>query len=82
MHVVGLVWGILAICGMVVGFFPCLGALNWLTIPFAVVGLIISIIAQNKVPLENKGTARTAVILNAVAAVIGSVRLVLGGGVL
>jgi hypothetical protein len=82
MHVLGLVWGILAMCGMVVGFFPCLGALNWLTIPFAVVGLIISIIAQGKAPAESKGTAKTGVILNAIAAAIGSVRLILGGGVL
>ena len=82
MHVLGLVWGILAICGMVVGFFPCLGALNWLTIPFAVVGLIISVIAHGKAPLDNKGTAKTGIILNAIAVAVGSIRLVLGGGVL
>ena len=30
-----LAWGILAICGMFIGFIPCLGSLNWLNIPFA-----------------------------------------------
>jgi hypothetical protein len=82
MHILGMVWGILALCGMIVGFFPCLGALNWLTIPFAVLGLIISIIAQGKATIDQKGMARAGVWMNAIAAIIGSMRLVLGGGVL
>ena len=45
MQVLSLLWGILAIVGMVVGFFPCLGSLNWLNIPFAGVGIIVSGIA-------------------------------------
>lgn len=82
MHVIGLVWGILAMCGMIVAFFPCLGALNWLTIPFAVIGLIISLIARGKAPVDKQGVALAAVVLNAIAAVLGSIRLVLGGGIL
>ena len=38
-------WGILAILGMIVAFFPCLGALNWLNIPFSGLGIIIAAIA-------------------------------------
>jgi hypothetical protein len=45
MQVLSLIWGILAIVGMVVGFFPCLGALNWINIPFSGLGIIISGIA-------------------------------------
>jgi hypothetical protein len=82
MHVLGLVWGILALCGMIVAFFPCLGALNWLTIPFAVVGLIISVIAHGKVSLDQRGMAKAGIWLNAISAVVGSIRLVMGGGIL
>jgi hypothetical protein len=45
MQVLSVVWGILALCGMFVAFFPCLGSLNWINIPFSFVGLIISIVA-------------------------------------
>jgi hypothetical protein len=45
MQTLSLVWGILAILGMLVAFFPCLGSLNWLNIPFAVAGVIVSVIA-------------------------------------
>ncbi len=39
-----LVWGILAIIGMAVGIIPFLGSLNYLNIPFAVFGLLFSIL--------------------------------------
>ena len=45
MEMVSLVWGILAVLGLGVAFLPCLGALNWLNIPFSLIGLIISVIA-------------------------------------
>ena len=45
MQVLSLIWGILSIFGMFIGFLPLLGWLNWGNIPFAVAGLIISIIA-------------------------------------
>ena len=48
MQILSLVWGILAILGLGVAFVPCLGSLNWLNIPFAVVGLIISIVAKSQ----------------------------------
>ncbi len=81
MKVLSLTWGILAIVGMIVGFFPCLGALNWANIPFSVVGLIISIIALVRAKAEPKGAAIAGLVLCAVAIVIGTVRLVAGGGV-
>lgn len=45
MQLVSLLWGILAISGMLVGFIPFLGALNWLNIPFAGVGVIVAALA-------------------------------------
>jgi hypothetical protein len=82
MQVLSLVWGILAILGMLVGFFPCLGALNWPNIPFAVVGLIISVITLVTVKGPSKGGAIAGVVLCGVAALLGLLRLAVGGGVL
>ena len=82
MQVVSLVWGILAVLGLGIGFVPCLGALNWLNIPFAIVGLIISIVATTKAPRGRQGAAIAGIVLNALAIFLGSIRLVAGGGVL
>jgi hypothetical protein len=54
MQTLSLVWGILSIIGMFVAFFPCLGSLNWINIPFSGVGLIISIIALARKKEEKK----------------------------
>jgi hypothetical protein len=65
---------------MGVGFIPCLGSLNWINIPFAVVGLIIGVAAKSQP--GNQGAATIGIILNAIAIAFGFVRLVLGGGIL
>ena len=82
MLTLALVWGILAITGMVVGFFPCLGSLNWLNIPFSGVGLIISIVAVVTAKVEKKGGGIAGIVLCAIAVTLGLIRLVAGGGVL
>ncbi|HYO82418.1 MAG TPA: hypothetical protein VES20_13525 [Bryobacteraceae bacterium] len=82
MQTIALVWGILALGGMVVAFMPCLGSLNWLNIPFAVVGLVISIAALANARTGRKGTGIAALILNLVAVVFGALRLMAGGFVL
>lgn len=84
MQVASLIFGILSVIGMLVAFFPCLGALNWLNIPFAVVGLIVSAVANSShaLPREMKGNSRIGIILCSVAIVFGIMRLVLGGGLL
>ena len=81
MQILSLVWGILAILGLGVAFVPCLGSLNWLNIPFAIVGLIISFVANSQVP-GRSGAAVAGIVLNGIAIVLGVIRLVLGGGVL
>ncbi len=82
MKTASLIFGILAIIGMIVGFFPCLGALNWINIPFAAVGLIISIVAVSQAKEgEPKGNAIAGLILCGVAVLFGFVRLIIGGGV-
>lgn len=82
MQVLSLIWGILAILGMFVGLIPCIGALNWLNIPFAIAGLIVSIIAHTSHPGPNRGSSLAGIILCALAIVIGAKRLILGGGIL
>lgn len=81
MQLVSLVMGILAILGLLVGLIPCLGALNWLNIPFAVVGLIISIVAAGNRRGGNS-MALAGVVLCSIAIVVGMLRLMLGGGIL
>jgi len=82
MQMLALVWGMLAMAGFLVGVLPCLGALNWLNIPFAVIGAIISITAMNTAPPGRRGTATIGLILNLVAVVIGFLRLKAGAFIL
>ncbi|HRI84799.1 MAG TPA: hypothetical protein PK536_05055 [Ignavibacteria bacterium] len=72
MKVIGIVLGIVAMLGMAVAFIPLLGWLNWLNIPFAIIGLIFSII----------GKTRTGITLCSIAILFGIFRLMLGGGIL
>ncbi|MEK7407570.1 MAG: hypothetical protein AAB225_21030 [Acidobacteriota bacterium] len=81
MQVLSLVWGILALLGMFVAFFPCLGALNWINIPFAFAGLVVSIIALATSRDARKGTAIAGLVLCAIAVLLGGIRLLAGGGI-
>lgn len=81
MHVVGLIWGILAVLGMLVGFIPCLGALNWINIPFAGIGIIVGGVAYSRAFEDDKRSAMAGLILCTVALFFGLIRLVLGAGV-
>lgn len=81
MKTASLVMGILSIGGMLFGFIPCLGAFNWINIPFSTIGLIISIIAYTKVDGNPKGSATAGIIMCSIAMVFGLIRLILGGGV-
>ena len=80
MGIAALVLGILSLVGMIVAFFPCLGSLNWLNIPFAGVGLIISIIATVTGKDRAKGIA--GLIMCGIAIIFGIIRLIVGGGIL
>lgn len=81
MQVLSFIWGILSILGMLVALIPLLGWLNWGNIPFAVVGLIIGVIAKSRArrmsPLSTIG-----ITLCSIAIVIGAIRLAIGGGIL
>jgi uncharacterized protein YqgC (DUF456 family) len=75
------IWGTLALIGMVIGFFPCFGALNWINIPFAAVGLVISLMARQSEPPAQRSQLGTGVIGCSIAILVGLFRLIVGGGV-
>ena len=79
LSILSLVWGILAILGMVVAIIPCLGSLNYLNIPFAVFGLLFSVLAI--IVSSKKELAVAGCVLCAVAIFLGAIRLVLGFGI-
>ncbi len=79
LSILSLVWGILAIIGMVVGIIPCFGSLNYLNIPFAVFGLLFSVLAI--ILSSKKELAIVGCILCAIAILLGAIRLVIGFGV-
>lgn len=70
MKTIGMIFGVLAALGMILAFVPLLGWLNWLNIPFAILGLILSAIGKSK----------GGMILCIVAILFGGVRLIFGGG--
>ena len=82
MQVLSMAWGILAVIGMFVAFLPCLGALNWLHIPFSACGLLVSIIALATSKDGNRNGAIVGVIGCSIAIALGLIRLAVGGGVL
>ena len=82
MQVLSLVWGILSGVGFMIGLTPCLGALNWVNIPFALIGCVISGIALGTAqPNQPKGMSIAGLIICILVVVFGGIRLVLGGGV-
>lgn len=82
MGVISLVWGIVALLWMLLAFIPLLGWGNWFMIPFAAIGAIIAAIGMLFTRAQNRGRARTGLILNGIAIVVGVVRLGLGGGLI
>jgi hypothetical protein len=81
MKTISLVLGILSIFGMLFALIPCFGIFNWLNIPFAIIGLLISILAYNEEDESPKGNAIGGIVMCAIAIFIGSIRLIIGFGV-
>lgn len=82
MQIVSIVFGILAVLGMFVGFVPCLGAFNWLNIPLAGIGLVVSGIAFVTCKEGSKTGSIVGLIACGTAILLGIIRLFMGGGVL
>ena len=80
MGLISVIWGIVALAWMLLAFIPLLGWGNWFMIPFAAVGAILAIIAI----ASGKGRVSGIIglLLCILAIGIGSLRLMLGGGIL
>jgi hypothetical protein len=76
MQVIGLIIGILSFIGMFIFFLPFLGVLNWLNIPFAIIGFVIGIISI--INTERKGIGIAGIVLCTIAIVVGGIRLMIG----
>lgn len=82
MGLLSLLWGLVSIMWMIVAFIPLLGWGNWFMIPFAGMGAILAGIAIAITAPANRGRAKTGLILNAIALVVGVIRLQMGGGII
>lgn len=72
MKTIGRLFGIMAMIGMVLGMIPFFGWLNWINIPLAMLGLLLSII----------GKSNGGMVICLVAIFFGLFRLVIGGGLI
>ena len=82
MGLISLLWGIVSIVWMVLALIPLLGWGNWFLIPFAAVGAIIGAIGNAITSPGNRGRAKAGLVLNAIAIIVGIVRLNLGMGII
>lgn len=72
LNVVSFVIGLVALVFVVIAFIPLLGWANWLVIPLAIIGAAVGMMSS--------GTAGRN--LNILVIIIGSLRLMLGGGII
>jgi hypothetical protein len=71
MQTLSLVWGVLALVGMVVFSIPCLRLLNWVNVPFAALGLGISIVTLATSKAARKGPAVVGLACCGLAILVG-----------
>lgn len=82
MGLISLLWGIVAICWMVLALIPLVGITNWLLIPFAAIGAVIAAIGIVFTRTEKRGRAKAGLVLNGIVIVVAAIRLSLGGGLI
>jgi hypothetical protein len=72
LNLVSVIIGLVALVFVTIAFIPFLGWANWLVIPLAVIGAAIGAMSRGRAGLN----------LNILVIVIGTLRLMLGGGIL
>jgi hypothetical protein len=72
LNLLSIVIGLFALVWALIAFLPLIGALNWIIIPIAVLGLAIGV-------LSSRTSGRN---LNLVVIVVATLRLMLGGGII
>lgn len=68
----GLILSFIGLIIMLLGMIPLLGWLNWISIPFAVIGLLFSL----------AGRSQTGTVMCIVVILLGAFRLQIGSGVI
>ena len=79
MQFIGLLLGIFSIIGMFIAFLPLLGWMNWGVIPFAIAGLVVSIIGTS-IAKRSRGLGVAAIALCSITILVGIIRLNIGSG--
>lgn len=82
MATAGLIIGILAIFGGMIGCVPFLGWANWFNIPFGCIGIALSAIDLSRKSEETKNIATAGLVLSSIAVIFGIIRLMSCGGFL
>lgn len=72
MKIIARIWAILTVLLILIAFIPLLGWLNWLAVPFAIIGLLLAVI----------GKSNGSVVICSVAIVAGILRLIWGWGII
>jgi hypothetical protein len=80
MQVIGFLFGIFSIIVIFFAFLPLLGWMNWSVIPFALVGLVISI-TGTATAKRSWRLGIVAIALCCIAIIVGIIRLKIGGGI-
>ena len=82
MGVISILWGIVALCWMVLALIPVVGIPHWQLIPLAAIGAIVAAIGLVFTRNERNGRAKAGLVLNALVILVATWRLGLGGGLL
>ena len=72
--------GFTVLIGTVIGLIPFLSMLNWINIPLAVIGLIITVIASSQTTEEGKRSFSKINYIFIAGIIIGVIRLIIGAG--
>jgi len=75
MQTLCLVWGVLAMVGMVIFLIPCLGLLNYVNIAFASVGVVVGVVTLAISKASNKVPTIAGLACCGIAIVVGVLRL-------
>jgi len=78
--IIGIVWAVVALILSLIFWFPLLGWVNWLVIPFTVLGLVFSMLAS--INEDTKQLGKAGLVIGCTALGLSILRLILGGGIL
>lgn len=81
MKMISMVLGFLTFTVMFIALIPCLGWINWLNIPVATIGIIVSMIDISKSNYENRTPSIAALVMCTLAVFVGLARLAVGCGI-